>query len=177
MNIKDQSLKDALIYTQLEELPKQFRESTGKYWIKALVLVKKLDTTQSYADAVRDADGKVRYVKDFGTMSPIAGLVSIHPYETLDSADLISSFTDEQKKREIIRVLGEDMRDVVEQMDSATLNSTIAEIEIEKHKRTSKAAESIENAIEENAAVLEKKREETPVKRAYRKRNKDQEED
>ena len=51
MNTKEQSLKDALIYTQLDELPKQFRESTGKYWIKALVLVRKLDTTLSYADA------------------------------------------------------------------------------------------------------------------------------
>lgn len=174
MNTKEQSLKDALIYTQLDELPKQFRESTGKYWIKALVLVKKLDTTLSYADAVRDADGKVRYVKDFGTMSPIVGLVSIHPYETLDSADLISSFTYEQKKREIIRVLGDDMKDVVENMDSATLNSTIAEIEIEKHKRSSKAAENIENAISENAAELEKKREESPIKRTYRKRNKEE---
>lgn len=107
-------------------------------------------------------------------MSPIAGLVSIHPYETLDSADLISSFTDEQKKREIIRVLGDDMKDVVENMDSATLNSTIAEIEIEKHKRSSKAADNIENAISENAAELEKKREESPIKRTYRKRNKEE---
>lgn len=83
-NIKDLSLSLALSDKCLSELPKQFRDDCGEYWLEAIVLVKKQNLSQSYAVAKRGADGRIEYKADYGDVSPIAGLISIHPYLYLD---------------------------------------------------------------------------------------------
>ena len=79
MDIKEQSLRLALSAAACRELPKAYRDGSG-FWIKAIVLVRKRNMTQSYALAERGADGVIRYVKDFGLMSQIEGLVSAMEY-------------------------------------------------------------------------------------------------
>lgn len=108
MDIKDESLKKALALASILELPKQQKGDSGEYWLEAIVLVRKYDDTQSYALAKRGADSRIRYVADFGTMSPIAGLVSIHPYLYLDKARYMPYETPEQKKIALIEFIGDD---------------------------------------------------------------------
>ena len=65
-NIKDLSLSKALSALSLPELPKQYRDDCGEYWLEAIVLVRKQNLSNSYAVAKRGADGKIVYKADFG---------------------------------------------------------------------------------------------------------------
>ena len=78
-NIKEESLSKALSAKRIPDLPKQYREDSGEYWLEAIVLVRKLNISQSYAVAKRDADGKISYTADFGDISPRSGRISIDP--------------------------------------------------------------------------------------------------
>ena len=84
MNIKEQSLALALQAAACFELPRAFNENGVEFWLKAIALVKKRNGTQSYCLVEHRYDGMVEYKQDFGLVSPICGLVSIHPYIMLD---------------------------------------------------------------------------------------------
>lgn len=86
MNIKEESLKRALEATQSLELPRQMTSEETRFWIEAIILVRKQNATLSYAVAKHRGDGSINFTQDFGLMSPIAGVVSIHPYLYLDDA-------------------------------------------------------------------------------------------
>src|SRR5574344_1448877 len=88
MDLKEKTLSMALSEVGLHDLPKLYRDGDKGFWIKAIVLVKKRNTTQSYMFAEHRADGLIVYTKDFssicGNMSPMAGLIGIYPYMYLD---------------------------------------------------------------------------------------------
>lgn len=92
MSVKEKSLAAALDAVRLKDLPAPLSGSDG-YWIEALVLVRKRDMSESYCLARRGGNGLIRYVRDFGTLSPIVadnkergiyGLLRIYPCEFLD---------------------------------------------------------------------------------------------
>ena len=101
MDIKEQSLKLALEATACRELPKVYKDGSG-FWIKAIVLVRKRNMTQSYALAERRADGVIRYVKDFGLMSQIEGLVSVHPYVYFDEERFMPPYKSVETQRRLL---------------------------------------------------------------------------
>ena len=107
-NIKEESLSRALSAKRIPDLPKQYREDSGEYWLEAIVLVRKLNMSQSYAVAKRDADGKISYSADFGDISPISGLISIHPYMYLNKERYMPFETMEQKRHALKEYLGGD---------------------------------------------------------------------
>ena len=107
-NIKEESLSKALSAKRIPDLPKQYREDSGEYWLEAIVLVRKLNMSQSYAVAKRDADGKISYSADFGDISPISGLISIHPYMYLNKERYMPFETMEQKRHALKEYLGGD---------------------------------------------------------------------
>ena len=107
-NIKEESLSRALSAKRIPDLPKQYREDSGEYWLEAIVLVRKLNMSQSYAVAKRDADGKISYSADFGDISPISGLISIHPYMYLNKERYMPFKTMEQKRHALKEYLGGD---------------------------------------------------------------------
>ena len=107
-NIKEESLSKALSAKRIPDLPKQYREDSGEYWLEAIVLVRKLNMSQSYAVAKRDADGKISYSADFGDISPISGLISIHPYMYLNKERYMPFETMEQKRHALKEYLGDD---------------------------------------------------------------------
>ena len=115
-NIKDESLSKALSAKRIPDLPKQYREASGEYWLEAIVLVRKLNMSQSYAVAKRDADGKISYTADFGDISPISGLISIHPYMYLNKERYMPFETMEQKRHALKEYLGGD-DEVIEAVD------------------------------------------------------------
>lgn len=82
--ITEISLEKALGAARLGVLPKIFKSDDKRFWFRALVLVRKRNGTMSYALAERKGDGVVKIVKDFGLMSPIAGVTSVYPYMFLD---------------------------------------------------------------------------------------------
>lgn len=84
IRIKEKSLSEALCKAACRELPKKFDEDGETFWLKAIALVRKCDGTQSYCLAEHASNGMLVYTDDFGTMSPIFGLISIHPYTMLD---------------------------------------------------------------------------------------------
>ena len=115
-NIKEESLSKALSAKRIPDLPKQYREDSGEYWLEAIVLVRKLNMSQSYAVGKRDADGKISYTADFGDISPISGLISIHPYMYLNKERYMPFETMEQKRHALKEYLGGD-DEVIEAVD------------------------------------------------------------
>ena len=118
-NIKEESLSKALSAKRIPDLPKQYREDSGEYWLEAIVLVRKLNMSQSYAVAKRDADGKISYTADFGDISPISGLISIHPYMYLNKERYMPFETIVQKRHALKEYLGGD-EEVIEAVDDMT---------------------------------------------------------
>lgn len=118
-NIKEESLSRALSAKRIPDLPKQYREDSGEYWLEAIVLVRKLNLSQSYAVAKRDADGKISYTADFGDISPISGLISIHPYMYLNKERYMPFETMVQKRHALKEYLGGD-EEVIEAVDDMT---------------------------------------------------------
>lgn len=118
-NIKEESLSKALSAKRIPDLPKQYREDSGEYWLEAIVLVRKLNMSQSYAVAKRDADGKISYTADFGDISPISGLISIHPYMYLNKEHYMPFETMVQKRHALKEYLGGD-EEVIEAVDDMT---------------------------------------------------------
>lgn len=84
--IKDRSLREALCDLGLQKigLPKVWRSESDGFWLRAVVLVRKRNGDMSYMSAERRHDLLIRYKKDYGRMSPIVGLVLVHPYLYFD---------------------------------------------------------------------------------------------
>ena len=131
-NIKEESLSKALSAKRIPDLPKQYREDSGEYWLEAIVLVRKLNMSQSYAVAKRDADGKISFTADFGDISPISGLISIHPYMYLNKERYMPFETIEQKRHALKEYLGGDdeVIEAVNDMADEDVEHSLLEIAI-----------------------------------------------
>ena len=131
-NIKEESLSKALSAKRIPDLPKQYREDSGEYWLEAIVLVRKLNMSQSYAVAKRDADGKISFTADFGDISPISGLISIHPYMYLNKERYMPFETMEQKRHALKEYLGgdEEVIEAVDDMADEDVEHSLLEIAI-----------------------------------------------
>lgn len=155
MNIKEDSLKRALTAKRLSELPKQFREDNGEYWLEAIILTRKRDGSQSYVAGKRKADGKIIYTADYGTMSPIAALISVHPYLYLDKKRYMPYETIEQKRHALALYIGddEDAKKAVGELPDSDVEYQILEIAIEtqySNKEIAATHDSIIAAVKGN---------------------------
>lgn len=84
MFLETDTLSEALSFARVRELPKKFNPELGLTWILAIALIKKKNLMNSYAIVEQRADGLIQYKKTFGRLSPIDGLISIHPYMYVD---------------------------------------------------------------------------------------------
>lgn len=132
-NIKDLSLSKALSALSLPELPKQYRDDCGEYWLEAIVLVRKQNLSNSYAVAKRGADGKIVYKADFGDVSPISGLISIHPYMYLNKSVYMPFENMAQMRQALIQYIGADEEAVeaVEELPDSEVEYQMLQIAIE----------------------------------------------
>ena len=132
-NIKDLSLSRALSTLSLPELPKQYRDDCGEYWLEAIVLVRKQNLSNSYAVAKRGADGKIVYKADFGDVSPISGLISIHPYMYLNKSVYMPFENMAQMRQALIQYIGADEEAVeaVEELPDSEVEYQMLQIAIE----------------------------------------------
>ena len=153
-NIKEESLSKALSAKRIPDLPKQYREDSGEYWLEAIVLVRKLNMSQSYAVAKRDADGKISYTADFGDISPISGLISIHPYMYLNKERYMPFETMEQKRHALKEYLGGDdeVIEAVNDMADEDVEHSLLEIAINSQYAGESIAKT-HNAILEAVGV------------------------
>lgn len=88
MFLETETLSEALSFAKLKDLPKKFNPELGLTWILAIALIKKKNLMNAYAIVEQRADGLIRYKKTFGRLSPIDGLISIHPYMYVDEEAL-----------------------------------------------------------------------------------------
>ena len=95
----DRSLIDALSYCHLRELPQEASKYDG-IWIRAIARVTKADTTKSYVLMDKEANGSHRIIKDFGTISNIVNVRSIHPFQFV-SEDSLPRFKGSNKQERI----------------------------------------------------------------------------
>lgn len=130
-NIKDKSLRQALECSGCLELPKSNNDGDG-FWIRAIVLVRKRNCTSNYALAERRGDGCIIYTRDFGDMSPITGLLSVHPYLFLDER-LIPSADSNGYFGVLARELGIKLEEV-RGYDTSRLVSCAREVAIKRQK-------------------------------------------
>ena len=152
MDIKEQSLKLALEATACRELPKAYKDGSG-FWIKAIVLVRKRNQTQSYALAERRADGVIRYVKDFGLMSQIEGLVSVHPYVYFDEERFMHPYKSaEARRRLLLSFFGVERAQEIMEADADKLELLAREMGIRiqlENRPQDIAADAMKRAVEE----------------------------
>ena len=152
MDIKEQSLKLALEATACRELPKVYKDGSG-FWIKAIVLVRKRNQTQSYALAERRADGVIRYVKDFGLMSQIEGLVSVHPYVNFDEERFMCPFKSvEAQRRALLSFFGVGRAQEIMEADTDKLELLSREMGIKvqlENRPQDIAADAMKRSVEE----------------------------
>lgn len=97
--IKEKSLRLAKEAASLKELPKPWREEDGGFWFEAILLVKKANLDQCYVLAERDGRGIIHYTRDFGSMSPILGIVGVYPYMYIDTSKIENLTTDKEKRK------------------------------------------------------------------------------
>ena len=149
-NIKEESLSKALSAKRIPDLPKQYREDSGEYWLEAIVLVRKLNMSQSYAVAKRDADGKISYTADFGDISPISGLISIHPYMYLNKERYMPFETMVQKRHALKEYLGGDdeVIEAVNDMADEDVEHSLLEIAINSQYAGESIAKSHDAILE-----------------------------
>lgn len=164
MNIKEESLKKALTVARLPELPKQFREDNNEYWMEAVILTRKRDGSLSYAIGKRNESGKICYVADFGTMSQIIGLVSIHPYIYLDKKKYMPYETIIQKRNALVMFIGgdNDALSAVQKMSDEDVESSLLCIAIEaqySNKDITTTHDSIIASVNGNSAIHGEKNE------------------
>lgn len=88
MFLETETLSEALSFAKLKALPKKFNPELGLTWILAIALIKKKNLMNAYAIVEQRADGLIQYKKTFGRLSPIDGLISIHPYMYVDEEAL-----------------------------------------------------------------------------------------
>lgn len=88
MFLEEETLSEALSFAKLKDLPKKFNPELGLTWILAITLIKKKNLMNAYAIVEQRADGLIQYKKTFGRLSPIDGLISIHPYMYVDEEAL-----------------------------------------------------------------------------------------
>lgn len=88
MFLETETLSEALSFAKLKDLPKRFNPELGLTWILAIALIKKKNLMSAYAIVEQRADGLIQYKKTFGRLSPIDGLISIHPYMYVDEEAL-----------------------------------------------------------------------------------------
>ena len=131
--LKEQSLSKALSAKGLPDLPKQYRDDCGEFWLEAVVLVRKQNLTQSYCLAKRDADGKISYIADYGMMSPISGLISIHPYMYLDKETYMPYENIEQMRHALVQYIGGDdeAKEAVNELPDSEVQYQILQIAID----------------------------------------------
>lgn len=84
MFLETDTLSEALSFARVRELPKKLNPELGLTWILAIALIKKKNLMNAYAIVEQRADGLIEYKKTFGRLSPIDGLISIHPYMYVD---------------------------------------------------------------------------------------------
>lgn len=88
MFLEENTLSEALTFARVRELPKKYNPELGLTWILAVALIKKKNLMTAYAIVEQRADGLIQYKKTFGRLSPIDGLLSIHPYMYVDEEAL-----------------------------------------------------------------------------------------
>ncbi len=150
MNTKEESLKNALTTLRIPELPKRLKEEDEEYWMEAIVLVRKMDSTQSYALAKRRADGRICYTSDFGSMSPIAGLIAIYPYLYLDKDKYLSTGDIDKKREKLIQFIGgdDDAKIAVSGMSDEEVENAILSIAVDTQNMNSSIIETHKSIIE-----------------------------
>lgn len=93
--LKEKTLLDALSFVSLRTLPTKTEDDDN--YLSAIVEVVKVDGTTSYALQKTREDLTKYIAKDFGTISTIKEIVSIHPFEFLKEKYVFSGTTKEEK--------------------------------------------------------------------------------
>lgn len=96
-NIKELSLLDCLKWAGVPRLPEV--DDKENIWIRAIALVQKADGSQSYVVMGRDDVLEHTYIKDFGNISLIREVLSIHPYDFLVEANMPMFKTKKREER------------------------------------------------------------------------------
>lgn len=133
--VVDRSLIDALSYCHLRELPKDDSKHEG-VWIRAIAYVTKSDATKSYVLMDKSANGSHRIIKDFGTISNIVNVRSIHPFQFVNECNFpVFKGNDNQGR---IDWLANNGVKIDRELTSTQLNNIIINVVIQQELKNQK---------------------------------------
>ena len=133
--IVDKSLIDALSYCHLRELPKDASQYEG-IWIRAIAYVTKADATKSYVLMDKAANGSHRIIKDFGTISNIVNVRSIHPFQFV-SEECMPLFKKGDKQERIDWIINNGIS-VDGELTLKQLNNIVVNVVIQQELKNNK---------------------------------------
>lgn len=107
--LKEKTLLDALSFVGLRTLPTKAEKEDN--YLSAIVEVAKIDGTTSYALQKTREDLTKYIAKDFGTISTIKEIVSIHPFEFLKEKYVFNGTTKEEKIQYLKKMYDNDEYD------------------------------------------------------------------
>lgn len=110
---KEKELMAALEYAGVASMPKPWVSGkSNRIWVSAILEVRKIDGSESYAFADNIYGKEPRYKKVWGNTAAIVGIVSIHPTSYLER-DYIPQFKTMDDLRKLMAVAYNVSEDVI----------------------------------------------------------------
>lgn len=97
------SLEDALKAAGIVILPKARTERSNPYWLKAVCKVYKANGAYAYCLCENRGDGTPQIKRDFGPMSVILRIESVHPYHELEKRFIPKLRSDREIERYLFK--------------------------------------------------------------------------
>lgn len=126
---KEKSLLDALSFCDLRQLPEEDKKEF--IWVRALGLVEKVNGTSNYVVLRANSVTDYSIVKDFGSTAAIVRVVSVYPYEFLDSK-FLPDFKGAKKEERINWLLRNGVQNNLTTLSIKELDKECANLAINK---------------------------------------------
>lgn len=134
-NIKSTSLMECLKWARIPSLPD--KDDKSNVWIRAIALVEKMDGTESYVALVKDDALESKIAKDFGSVSIIRKIKSVHPYVYLLS-EFVPEFKSKKKEERIEFIKKEYGNKDLSELSIKELDKIVISIAIQRQLRKEK---------------------------------------
>lgn len=126
---EEASLLECLAWCSVRQLPAEWDKKN--VYIKAIAKVIKSDGSISYVALKKDNDGNDKIMADFGSISIIRKILSIHPYLYLD-AMYMPTFKGNSKQEKIAYLTAHSNGADFSEMSSKELDKAIVNVAIQK---------------------------------------------
>lgn len=120
---KQKEEREILEYAGVTSMPRVWiKDKSNRIWVSAIIEIRKVDMTTSYAFAYNRYNLTPKYIKVLGTSSGIKEIISIHPVSYLDKAYLPKFNSIEELREQISKLYNVDIKTVNKYSEDVIIN-------------------------------------------------------